>query len=189
MTNVEAAAVPSEPATAALLLDQAHRGDSEAFAALVRPLLVPAHRIASSILLNASDAEDAVQDATARAWRALRTLRDPAKVDAWYYTIVGNECRTRLRHPWRRVLPWGGRPDRGPHADPTHQHDLGEAVRTALLRLDPDHRAVVVLRHYHDLPLDQIAAQLSIPLGTVKSRLNRASEQLRRALTAQEVTP
>ncbi len=62
-------------------------------------------------------------------------------------------------------------------------------MRTALLRLDADHRAVVVLRHYHDLSLDQIAMQLTIPLGTVKSRLSRASEQLRRALAAQEVTP
>jgi RNA polymerase sigma factor (sigma-70 family) len=189
MTNVEVAAVPPEPTTAALLLDQAHNGDSEAFAALLRPLLVPAQRIASSILLNASDAEAAVQDATARAWRALRRLRDPVKLDAWFYTIVGNECRTRLRHPWRRVLPWGVRLDRGPQPDPTGQHDLGEAVRTALLRLDADHRAVLVLRHYHDLSLEQIALQLAVPLGTVKSRLNRASEHLRRALTAQEVTP
>jgi RNA polymerase sigma-70 factor (ECF subfamily) len=186
MTEAEAAAIVADP-VALSLLDLARGGDPDAFVALLRPLDRQAYQLAFAILGDASEAEDAIQDANARAWRHLRGVREPERLGGWFLTIVANECRRRLRSPWRRVLVSGLQ---GLRPRPTADtQDVDSAVRHALAQISVDQRAVLVLRHYFDLPLEQIADQLGVPLGTVKSRLNRASERLRTVLAAMEVSP
>jgi RNA polymerase sigma-70 factor (ECF subfamily) len=188
MTDAEAGAlIPDHPITDSLVA-RASEGDPDAFVALLRPFDRSAFRLAVSILGDVSEAEDALQDANARAWRHLRRVRDPQRVEAWYLAIVGNECRRRLGNPWRKVFVSGLQAMR-PARQAADTHDVNDAVRQALRGLSPEQRAVLVLRHYFDLPLEQIASQLGLPLGTVKSRLNRASDRLRAVLTAMEVTP
>lgn len=163
------------PATDASLIDLAKRGDHDAFDAAIRPLLRPAYRLAFGLLLNRTDAEDALQDATLTAWRRVGNLRDGAELGPWFYAIVANKCRSIRDSHWWRVLKPG---DLVPATGAEWQAQ-GEDLRRALRRLDHAQRTVVVLHYYLDLPLDQVAATVGVPVGTAKSRLHRAITALR----------
>lgn len=145
--------------------------------------LLAAYRLAYLVLRNAADAEDATHDAVLQAWRQRRNLRDPARFDAWFDSILLNRCRDRLRRARHiRFVPItddsaGGRL---PGADAgLADRDL---VARAAMHLSFDQRATVVLRFWADLSVDEIAARLGVPPGTVKSRLHAAMGILRAAL-------
>jgi RNA polymerase sigma-70 factor, ECF subfamily len=159
------------------------RTADEAFAALTRRNVDAAYRLAWAILADAGDAEDAVQDAFAMAWRKRTGLREPAKFDAWFGRILVNTCRERLRTRARSrvravdAIPETGLPDVGA-PDQAIQVGLRSMVGDALGALDPDHRIVVVLRYWADLTVDEIAERVGVPAGTVKSRLHYALRSL-----------
>ena len=145
---------------------------------LIRARIGGAFRLARAILLDDRDAEDAVQEAVLSAWRRQSSVREPAKFDAWFDRIVVNECRDQLRKRRRAVPisappidfdPAASRPDTGSDAD----------LDRALAALSIDHRIVVVMRYLQDRTVDDIAARLGIPSGTVKSRLHGALKALR----------
>jgi RNA polymerase sigma-70 factor, ECF subfamily len=162
----------------------AHRlAREEAFARLVSSELAGAYRTASVLLGNAAEAEDATQDALVRAWQRWDHLRDDERAGAWFGRILVNVCRDRLRA--RRTVAVGWLPDLG-SADPLRSSGEREALWAALARLSADHRIVIVLRYYLDLPLDAIAERTGAPLGTVKSRLHHALQAIRAAYEAQE---
>jgi RNA polymerase sigma-70 factor (ECF subfamily) len=151
----------------------------EAFAALTRRHLDSAYRLAWAILTDTGDADDATQDAFALAWRNRRSLRDPARFDAWFGRILINVCRQRLRQRSRQSiqsLDMEGGPAIADASQPTSERD---AVSRAMARLDADHRIVVILRYWADLTVDEIAARLDVPSGTVKSRLHYALRSMR----------
>jgi RNA polymerase sigma-70 factor, ECF subfamily len=168
---MEAVGVANRPADLAGLLD-AHLG--------------AAYRLARAILLNDGDAEDVVQEACLVAWTKRRSLRDPNRIEAWFDRIVVNLCRDRIRRRQRiREIP----PERldGTAAvetavDPIADHDLDEALDS----LDFDHRIVVLMRYWQDRTVDDIAARLDIPAGTVKSRLHYALRTMRSQLEARD---
>jgi RNA polymerase sigma-70 factor, ECF subfamily len=145
-----------------------------------------AYRLAGFILGNAAEAEDATQDALARAWKRRSTLRDGASGQAWFDRILVNSCRDRLRGRRRgiRWLPIEG--DAAASSDPFAAALAEDAVLRGLDVLDVDHRAVVVLRYWADLSLDAIAERLNVPVGTVKSRLHYALRDLRAAIEPDE---
>jgi RNA polymerase sigma-70 factor (ECF subfamily) len=147
-----------------------------------------AYRLAGFLLGDASDAEDATQDALARAWSQRRGLRSAASAQAWFDRILVNVCRDRLRR--RRIVRWipisGGEPNTT--ADPFAEALSRDAFLRVLSTLDPDHRIVVVLRFWADLSLDSIAERLGVPVGTVKSRLHYALRDLRLASESIEGT-
>lgn len=180
----------------AQLVLRAQRGDEEAFASLAVGAGDRLHAVAFRILRDTELAEDATQQALLSIWRDLPQLRDPAQFDAWSYRLLVRACyaegrRTRHWTPILRLLP----------ADqPATGEGLGSVVDRDQLergfrRLSIDHRAVVVLHHYLDLPLDAVAETLGVPVGTVRSRLHHAMRGLRAALeadarpTAREATP
>lgn len=144
-----------------------------------------AYRLAGFLLGDATEAEDAVQDALARAWAERRQLRDPAAAQAWFDRILVNVCRARLRRR-RSGVRWVALGDTDPVApgDPFATFLARESVLGGLAALDADHRIVVVLRFWADLPLEAIAELLRVPVGTVKSRLHYALRDLRRGLRA-----
>jgi RNA polymerase sigma-70 factor (ECF subfamily) len=157
------------------------RGESAdaAFAALTRRHLDSAYRLAWAILADTGDADDATQDAFALAWKARRSLRDPARFDAWFGRILVNVCRQRLRQRAKsriRPLEEAGEPA---VPDASRQLSASDSIARALARLDADHRIVVVLRYWADLPVDEIAGRLKVPSGTVKSRLHSALRSMR----------
>src|SRR5215831_559483 len=86
------------------LVDRSLAGDRSAFEQLIEPLMEPAYRLACGMLLDRAEAEDAVQEATLKAWLKLSTFRTGAELRPWFLTIVANHCRDLRRSRWWSVL-------------------------------------------------------------------------------------
>jgi RNA polymerase sigma-70 factor (ECF subfamily) len=161
------------------LLVRARAGDREAFEQIVLAKSEPLFRTSLAILGNEADARDAIQEAFVAAWRAMPSLRNFDRFDAWLGRILINECRMALRH--RR------RSRESPIEDGTDSHVLATDsppgadstdFDAAFDRLSADQRAILVLHHVHGYGVAEIAAWLGIPTGTVKWRLSRARAAL-----------
>jgi RNA polymerase sigma factor (sigma-70 family) len=150
----------------------------EAVRALVAERLEPSYNLARMLVRDRALAEEATHDAVVRALGSSRQLRDPDAFDGWFRRILVNSCRDVLRRRGDRPAPIVAVP-------PQMVPDLAagwverDAMGEALARLSDEHREVVVLRYYADLPVDAIAQSLGIRAGTVKSRLHRALSRLR----------
>ncbi len=133
------------------------------------------YRTALAILGDPQEAEDAVQDAFVRFLeRAPGDLENPA---AWLARVLVNGCKSRLRLAWRRVGPL---PDTLAVPGPEEREELEE-----LFSLPPEDRAVIHLHYYEGWSTGEIAQMLGLRPGTVRSRLSRAREKLRRLLEQQ----
>jgi RNA polymerase sigma-70 factor (ECF subfamily) len=162
------------------LLVRARAGDREAFDSIVLAKGEPLFRTAMAILGNEADARDATQEAFVSAWRGIGFLRDFDRFDAWLGRILINESRMTLRRRKRVnevALPDLDSDALGSDSAPPASPDFDAAFD----RLSVDQRAMLVLHHLHGYGVDEMAAWLGIPAGTVKWRLSRA----RRALAAQ----
>jgi RNA polymerase sigma-70 factor (ECF subfamily) len=169
------------------LVEQARRGDREAFTVLVHQVSDVLYAIAFRILRDPGLAEDALQNALVLAWRRLPHLRDADRFEAWIHRVLVNACydeSQRASH-WTariRVLSNEGLSTPDGSASIADRDELEQAFR----RLPIDQRAVFVLHHYVGLPLVEIAELLEIPAGTARSRLHYATRGLREALTADQ---
>jgi RNA polymerase sigma-70 factor (ECF subfamily) len=167
------------------LVIRAQSGDEQAFASLAVACGDRLHAVAHRILRDIDLAEDATQQALLAIWRDLPQLRDPARFEGWSYRLLVRACyaegrRTRRWTPTLRLLPV----DEPIGADATSSvHDRDQLER-GFRRLSLEHRAVVVLHHYLDLSIDEVAEALGVPVGTVRSRLHHAMRGLRAALDA-----
>ncbi|MFN8624058.1 MAG: RNA polymerase sigma factor [Chloroflexota bacterium] len=162
------------------LVDQARRGDHEAFAVLVRERIARLDAAARLILRDAELARDAVQEALMRAWRDLPGLRDLERFDAWLHRLLTHCCIDAARARRRRMLEIELLPEDGPSiGDPSALIAQRDLLEGALGRLQPDARALVVLVHYLGLTVPDAADALGIPLGTAKSRLSRTLAAMR----------
>lgn len=160
----------------------ARGGDDEAFARLVDLEAPAAYRLALTIVRSPAEAEDAVQDAFVQAWRRIDSLRDPDRWSAWFRRLLVRCAveRARRRHLVREV-------DLDlaldiPRLEPSPHPAERLALLAALGRLDPSDRAMLSLRYFADLEMQDVADALGIPLGTAKSRLHRALGRLREGL-------
>ena len=167
------------------LVERARRGDHDAFAALAAAAISRLDGAARLILHDPEQAKDAVQETLVRAWRDLRSLRDPDRFDAWLHRLLVNSCLNEANRLRRHRFDVELDPLDGPAAPDgasalANRDELDRGFR----RLTPDARALVVLHHYLDLPLPEAAAILGIPLGTAKSRLHRALQQMRASIEA-----
>lgn len=136
--------------------------------------------LATVILGDRAEAEEATHDAVLAAWRGLDGLRDPERVEAWFTRILVNACRDRLRR--RRVRPLAVElPTALTAPDPGVDLGTYDALQRGIRTLTPEQRAVVVLRYWSDLSIEEIAARTGARSGTVKSRLHYAMRHLRAA--------
>jgi RNA polymerase sigma-70 factor, ECF subfamily len=166
------------------LMVSAAAGDADSFAALLEPLLDPAYRLAAVMLADRALAEDAVQEASIKAWRKLRQLRgELTSLRPWFLSIVANECRMARRQRWWSVLKVADIPP----AESTPEGSGGSDLRRALLKLSPEERLPLVLHFYLDLPIDEVARALHVSPSAAKSRIYRAARRLRSDLTLEEV--
>ena len=168
------------------LVEQARRGDREAFAVLVHQVSDALYSVAVRILRDPGLAEDALQNALVLAWRRLPKLRDAERFEAWIHRILVHACydESQRARPWVatiRVLPANG-PSTPDGTDAVADRD---ELERAFRRLTLEQRAVFVLHHYVGLPLVEIAELLEIPAGTARSRLHYALAGLRDALLAE----
>ena len=162
------------------VISRAQAGDQGAFAALLRPLIVPAYRLAGAMLHDPDAAEDAVQEASLKAWRKLRQVRPGAEMKPWFLGIVANECREVRRGRWWSVLRL---PDSQFPVTPGGDYLAAFAdLRRAIRRLRHRRRLLLVLHWYLDLPLADVAAITGLSEDAVKSELSRAIGQLRKLL-------
>jgi RNA polymerase sigma-70 factor (ECF subfamily) len=138
------------------------------------------------MLRDADRAMDAVQSALIRAWRDLPTLRDPDRFDAWLYRLVIHACTDEIRQVRRHRFEVDiSEITTGPVVpDATSVIADRDQIERGFRHLGPEERAVIVLHHYLDLPLPEVASTLQLPLGTVKSRLYRGLGQMRAVLDA-----
>jgi RNA polymerase sigma-70 factor (ECF subfamily) len=167
------------------LVTRAQRGDEEAFMSLAAAVGDRLHAVSHRILRDTDLAEDATQQALLAIWRDLPQLRDPARFDAWSYRLLVRACyaesrRNRQWAPNLRILPTDEMAGPDALSSVVDRDQLERGFR----RLSIDHRAVVVLHHYLDMPLESVAEALGVPVGTVRSRLLHAMRGLRAALDA-----
>jgi RNA polymerase sigma-70 factor (ECF subfamily) len=133
-------------------------------------------------------AADAVQDGFLKAYRARATLRDDLDRRAWLVACVANAARDLSRQRGRRR--WHPMGDTEPSLPAPPESDAREdALRLALADLDPDHAALLLLVHGEGIPYREAAERLGLTVGTVRSRLHRAREDLRERLLARQERP
>ena len=179
------------------LVDRARRGDEEAYAELVQRHADVAFRTAYLVCGSAADAEDAAQDAFIAAYRALPRFRAGAPLRPWLLRIVANTARNRRRGEGRRaeldLRLAGSLRSGGAAPSPERQVEAAEeraALLHAVRRLDGADREVIACRFFLQLSVAETAAVLGCAEGTVKSRLARALERLRRVMAPlREATP
>lgn len=167
------------------LLREHVAGDRTAFGELVRRHERRAYAIALRMTGREEDARDAAQDAFLSVLRHAKSFRGDARFTTWFHRVVVNACYDLLRR--RDRVPLSLVEDAVPDvADPSAERadEIGFSVdlARALQQVPEEHRAVLLLHDVHDLPYEEVAAVLEIPIGTVKSRLHRGRAALGRAL-------
>jgi len=167
------------------LVTRAQHGDREAFGLIAADIATRFLAISRRILRDLDLAEDATQQALVAVWRDLPQLRDPARFDAWSYRLLVRACYAE----GRAVRHWSPNLRSLPEDAPAASNALDEVVvrdqlETAIRRLSVDHRTVLVLHHYADIPAERVAEIVGVPIGTVYSRLHHAMRALRAALEA-----
>jgi RNA polymerase sigma-70 factor (ECF subfamily) len=173
------------------LVVRARGGDREAFSELVAQSLGRLTAVARMILRDEYAAQDAVQDAFIEAWRSLPGLREPDRFDAWMRRLLVRACFKASRRT-KRVDPV--EINLTPADEPATAHIerdvwIRDELERGLARISREQRAVVILVYYLDLPLADAAQAMGVPLGTAKSRLNRATSALRAAIEADDREP
>jgi RNA polymerase sigma-70 factor (ECF subfamily) len=148
-------------------------GDKTAYSKLILGMEHKLYRISRSVLRDDADCADAIQEALIRAWLRISSLRDPALFEHWLARILLRECyriaKKTNRYDIRNETP--------AHADPDHAQRM--AVEDAVYKLKADLRAPLILHHMMGYKVYEVAKMLSIPEGTVKSRLLRARQNLK----------
>ena len=171
------------------LVQRAVAGDHDAFVSLVAAAYDRLHRVARLILHDEDAASDAVQEALTSAWLHIRAVRDPDRFDAWLTRLTVHASYREARGRRRRVVEISrAHVDQPAGWDAVGAVDARDQLERGFKRLNPHQRAVLVVHHYLQLSDAEAAAVLGIPLGTMKSRLNRATVALRAALEADERT-
>jgi len=176
----------------AALVQRTLRGDRAAYDILVQRNQRQVYSLAYRMLGNAEDAGDLVQETFLRAYGALPSFRQDASFLTWLYKIASNLCIDAMRSRKAKgalSLDFELEEGREPSADRTSSPSdtvirgaVGDIVQHAVMNLPDRYRVVVVMRHLRDMSIEEIADELKIPSGTVKTHLFRAREMLRERL-------
>ncbi|MBI4575066.1 MAG: sigma-70 family RNA polymerase sigma factor [Planctomycetes bacterium] len=182
----------------ALLVQRVQGGEAAAFDALVLRYQDRIYNLVRRMVGDDETARDLAQDVFLKAYRAMGSFKGDARFFTWLYRIALNTATSERRklkvrrvvssldRPARAEDGNGGRPEPEDRGRPPDQVVAGSEVegliQAAIMDLDEEHRAVVVLKDIEDRDYEEIAAILGVPKGTVKSRLHRARVMLRQRL-------
>ncbi len=177
------------------LIRQAAAGDQNAFAALLAAYQKPVYNLALRMTGSPDDALDLSQEAFLRAWRGLSGYRFDASFSTWLYRLTGNVCIDFLRRRKKeKTIPLYYTDEENeeqelplPHPAPAAEDQAllrleQSQVAEAMAKLEPEYRQALILRVIDGLSYAEIAAATDVPEGTVKSRIARAREKMRRLL-------
>jgi RNA polymerase sigma-70 factor (ECF subfamily) len=170
----------------ALLVLRAQSGDREALEELLESVQEPLFRYVRSLVGERPLAEDILQEVFVRIYRKLGWLREPEVFRAWAYRIATREAFRHLRRERRRAERFEDETALASSPAPPPREEFAPELAARLPQLiadlSPASRAVIVLYYLHEMSLEETAAVLGVPLGTVKSRLSYGLGSLRRRL-------
>lgn len=182
-----------------LTVEKARQGDLGAYATLVSRYQGRIFAKVFSLLRNRQDAEEITQDTFIRAHRVIANFRGTASFSTWIHQIATNLAHNRYWYWWRRkrdqsfsldadlgesgvtlhdILPDGAQ---GPGSEAQHNEFVAR-VAECMTQLKPEHARILTLRNVENKSYEEIAEQLGLSIGTVKSRINRARESLRQLM-------
>jgi RNA polymerase sigma-70 factor, ECF subfamily len=170
-----------------LLVKRAQKGDADAFEALYNQHLKRVYNIAWRMMGNGADAEDVAQEVMLKAWRALPSFKLGSAFGTWLYRIAVNACSDELRRRRGKTVSVEELQAVGQELSSEGFEEssvTGGSIAQAISRLGEDYRAALVLRDVEGYAYEEIAEILRCPIGTVRSRINRAREQMRKMLFA-----
>jgi len=183
----------------ATLLESLKTGDERSYESLVVKLQSPVYNLVLRLIEDPNEAADVTQEVFLKVFRNVGSFRGQSSLKTWVYRIAVNEAHNRRRWFGRHRRPEVGieldetgrgyldiisDPGRSPF-DLVLNQEFQSAIERALAELNPVFRSAVVLRDLEDLSYEEIADVLDVSLGTVKSRILRGRECLRKALTEQ----
>lgn len=177
------------------LVLRAKAGDDEAFAQLMQDNEKRIYNLTLRMTGNPDDAMDLAQEAFLNAWRGLKFFKGDSTFSTWVYRLASNACIDHLRRKKRRQdidlpMPMDEEDDRPPDIPDDRfqpereleRQELRNAVCSGLEQLSDEHRQVLVMREINGLSYQEIANVLDLEAGTVKSRIARARNSLRKIL-------
>lgn len=165
-----------------LLIQQARQGDEDAFASLYMAHAPRLYGLSLRMCQNEADAQDAVQEAMVKAWRNLPAFRFQSELGTWLYRIAMNCCRDILRRRKKPAVSMETLQETGveiPQEGFEERTVQRDELTRALAKMDDKYREIIILREIQGLSYEEVAQVLRLPVGTVRSRLNRARAQLR----------
>jgi len=176
-----------------LLMQRFQAGEDEVFDTLLQRYQAPLYTFILRMLGDQVGAKDMLQETFLRVWERRDQYREIAQFSTWLYTIAANLVRSELRkRKLRRWIPLGHQSDDMPEIDPAddaigpeelaNSSGLRVKINEALQKLPREFREAVILRDINDLSYEEIATSLNVPVGTVKSRVNRGRQRLQELL-------
>jgi RNA polymerase sigma-70 factor (ECF subfamily) len=175
-----------EASSDAAIVARVLRGDAEAFRGLVDRYRDQYARYALHMLGNQEDAEEALQDAFTRAYRALPRCEDPERFGAWLFRILVNRCRTAGTRRGRRARTFVADEAALLGASEEHPEDRAawrEEIDRAVHRLRPEQREAFLLKYVEELGYDEMSQLTGVGVSALKMRVMRACERLRDLLS------
>lgn len=188
MSKAESQEQLDKRAAERVLIERVKGGDGAAYMELVGEYRIRLYRKASSLIGDPEDAEDVLQDALMTAYKALPRFRGESGIYTWLYRIVVNKCRDFLRsrkstkndslEVYEPILS-----DDRISVEKNHElsDDAGYLIEK-IKGLDTKYRQILISRYYDDLSYEEIANLIEVNIGTVKSRLFKARELLKRSI-------
>lgn len=170
-----------------LLIKRAQKGDAAAFESLYNQHLKRVYNIAWRMMGSGSDAEDIAQEVMLKAWRALPNFKLDSAFGTWLYRITINACHDELRRRKAKTVSVEQMHENGQDLETEgfeERTTTGGSITWAIGKLSEEYRSALILRDVEGYAYDEIAEILRCPIGTVRSRINRAREQLRNMLYA-----
>jgi RNA polymerase sigma-70 factor, ECF subfamily len=169
------------------LIQRFRDGDISAFEEFVRTHQDRIYNLCRYMLQDTQDAQDAAQDAFIKAYAGLKGFKPDASLYTWLYRIAVNTCLDYKKKSRPEQAEDESVIDDLASKEPSPEQryqskEIGQAIQTALQKLPEHLRAVIVLKEIEEFSYEEIAAVLDTSLGTVKSRISRAREELRRLL-------
>lgn len=161
------------------------KGDRTAFMRIVEAYQRPVFNLCYRMLGDGVEAEDAAQETFLRAYTKLSTYNPGHKFSSWLFSIASHYCIDRIRQrryqmvSWDELPPWQSLAADEPEPEQaTLAREARDRLHQLLNSLQPDYRAAVILRYWHDMPYEEIAETLDTTVSAIKSRLFRARQMM-----------